>query len=380
MTVVHLIPQLRLGAGQYVVEFALRQVRAGARVMVVVSDDAEPPFVTDPVLVRVLTDRGVAVHAGGDFFHRDLDGLNDAVGRVRMLAVDGPWIGHAHTAMAGAVARRAGALAVVATCHGVAAGRPAAYDLQDALAWQFCDAVASPSRHWADRLASRFGVNVPYVIPVGLDLSAYPPIRRAAPASPSAPLRIVTMAEQTARKGLDVLIEAIGILAAQGVDVICHLFGRGDAAEALVDQARRLELLGTRIVFEGHVARPYERLDTFDLFVLPSRSDNQPVAAIEAMLAALPIAVSDVGGLGELARDGRCGWVVPPEDPQALADAIAEAAAESPAARDARGRSGETFARTTFDVEATMCAWAAIYRNVSGDRAGRLDEHVLRGT
>lgn len=369
MTVVHLIPQLRLGAGHYVVEFALRQVRAGARVMVVVSDDAELPFVTDPALVRALTDRGIAVHTGGDFFHRDLDTLNDAVSRVRGMIADGPWIGHAHTAMAGAVARRAGAAAVVATCHGVAANRPAAFDLQDALAWQLCDAVASPSRHWADRLASRFGVTAPHVVPVGLDLSAYPPIRRITPASPAAPLRIVTIAEHTARKGLDVLIETIGILAVRGVDVVCHLFGRGDATEALVDQARRLDFLGTRIVFEGHVARPYDRLEMFDLFVLPSRSDNQPVAAIEAMLAGLPLAVSDVGGLGDLARDGRCGWVAPPEDAHALAEAIAEAAAESPAARQARGRRGETFARMTFDVEATMRAWAAIYRSVAGTNA-----------
>jgi glycosyltransferase involved in cell wall biosynthesis len=372
MTVVHLIPQLRLGAGQYVVEFALRQVLDGARVMVVVSDDTEPPFVTDPALVRVLTDRGIAVHTGGDFFHRDLDGLNDAVSRARQLTADGPWIAHAHTAMAGAVARRAGAAAVVATCHGVAVGRPAAYDLQDALAWQFCDAVASPSRHWADRLASRFGVAAPHVIPVGLDLSAYPPIGRVAPASPAsaaAPLRIVTMAEHTARKGLDVLIDAIAIHAARGTGVVCHLFGRGDATEALVDQARRLGLHGPNVVFEGHVARPYDRLGMFDLFVLSSRSDNQPVAAIEAMLAGLPIAVSDVGGLGDLARDGQCGWVVPPEDPRALADTIAEAAAGGAAARHARGRRGETFARTTFDVDATTRAWAAIYRRVSGTDA-----------
>jgi glycosyltransferase involved in cell wall biosynthesis len=365
MTIVHLIPQLRLGAGHYVVEFALRQVRAGARVMVVVSDDAEPPFVTDPALVRVLTDRGLDVHTGGDFFHRDLDTLNDAVCRVRGLTSQGPWIGHAHTAMAGAVARRAGAAAVVATCHGVAAGRPAAYDLQDALAWQLCDAVASPSRHWADRLASRFGVTAPYVVPVGLDLSAYPPIRREPRPATAAPLRLVTVAEHTHRKGLDLLIDAIGILATRGVDVVCHLFGRGDATQALVRQARLSDPTGTRIVFEGHVARPYDRLAAFDLFVLPSRSDNQPVAAIEAMLAGLPLAVSDVGGLGELVNDGRCGWVVPPDDAAGLAGAIAEAAAEGPAAREARGRRGAAFARQTFDVEATMHAWAEIYRRVS---------------
>ena len=58
-----------------------------------------------------------------------------------------------------------------------------------------------------------------------------------------------------------------------------------------------------------------EQLDAADVFVLPSRQEGLPRAMIEAMARSLPCVGSDVGGISELIPD----WVVPPNDPQALA-------------------------------------------------------------
>jgi len=365
MRIVHLIPQLRFGAGRYVVDLAARQACAsgGDQVVVLVSADAEPPYQSDPQQIEELRGHGVRVAAAGDFFHRTVRGLTDAARQVARAGLGRPWLAHAHTAMAAAVARIAGAHAVVGTCHGVAQGRPEAMDLQDALAWQVCDAVTSPSRHWAARLTDGFAVDRPLVMPYGLNLATYPRRQRQARGD-SQPIRLVTVAEQTHRKGLDVLLDAMPAIWAVAPTVECHLLGDGDAAASLRAHAARVDDTGRRVVFHGHQPGPYERLGAFDIFVLPSRSDNQPIAAIEAMLAALPVIASDVGGLGELVRDGGCGWTVPPGDPSALSTAITAAVRAADSSRLELGTRGEAFARRQFDVTSAVSAMADLYERL----------------
>lgn len=358
MKVLHLVPQLRLGAGRYVVDLAKQQARRGHAVRVLVSADAEPPFTTDPALAAELRAAGVAVDAAGDFFRRRVPSLLEAGRVVRAVAGSTEWLAHAHTAMAAAVARRAGAAAVIGTCHGVAPARPEAMDVQDLLAWSLCDRVTTPSQAWAHRLSSEFGVPDVAVVPVGIDLTRYPPVERR---PGGVPLRVVCVAEQTHRKGLDLLIEAVARAVRAGLDVTCHFFGRGDAAGELRRIARSADPDGRRFVFAGHVAEPYTRLGGFDLFALPSRADNQPVAAIEAMLAGLPLVVSDVGGLGDLVRSSDGGWVVHPEDAGALTRALASAARAGRDALEHCGRRAAAYARQTFDVTRTARRFDALY-------------------
>ena len=56
--------------------------------------------------------------------------------------------------------------------------------------------------------------------------------------------------------------------------------------------------------------------------MLPSLNEGLPLAAMEAMLAGVPIVATDAGGTGEIVRDGVTGLLVPPGDPRALSEAI----------------------------------------------------------
>ena len=88
-------------------------------------------------------------------------------------------------------------------------------------------------------------------------------------------------------------------------------------------ERRALEQLarahGVEATFHGHVADAVDRLGTLDVFVLPSRAENFPIALLEAMSWALPSVATTVGGIPEMIEAGESGLLVPPDDVDALA-------------------------------------------------------------
>jgi len=375
--IVHAIAQLRFGAGRYVVDTAVEQHRRHpGRVSVVIGDDGEEPWVSSPVQIAELESHGIPVVRCGDLFHRDVRGFKAAAERLRRLArpkgralrAEGDWLPgsvvHAHTAMTAVVARWAGAPIVVCSCHGWSHERPAAFDLQDALAFSMADAVTTPSTHWARVLKERAGLDDVPLIPYGFDLARYPH-RVPRPAATDRRLRVVCVGELTARKGPDVLLDAMALLWRRHPGAEVHFIGDGDQATAVRAHARSLDPSGSRVVFHGLVPAPYAMLGEFDLFALASRSDNQPVAIVEAMLAGLPVVSTDVGGIAELIEGGQCGRVVAPNAPGPLAEALCALIVAGAEGRAAMGARGERFARHTFDVRRHVTALDEIYRPVN---------------
>lgn len=99
------------------------------------------------------------------------------------------------------------------------------------------------------------------------------------------------------------------------------LVGDGETrpqAEALRDALA----LGDTVHFAGTRQDVPALLRAMTVFVLSSRHEGMPVAVLEAMACGVPVVTTDVGGIGELVRDGETARIVPPGDPQALADAL----------------------------------------------------------
>jgi glycosyltransferase involved in cell wall biosynthesis len=363
-TIFHVIAQLRLGAGRVVADAAIEQARGrGHRVTVCVSADADEHWRTDPRLVSELARHNIAVRTIGDFFHRRTDLLHEAAARLRELRTGstGTVIVHAHTAMAAAVGHWAGPGALIATCHGWGIGRTAEMDLQDSLAYQLCDSVVTYSRYWADRLVSDLAVPSPVILPMGLDLERFPRLPEKQRCL-SDPLRLVTVCELTPRKGVDLLLNAMPAVWERRPEAELHIVGHGESTADLQLLAAKLDPGMTRVFFHGAVPHPYDQLANYDLFVLASRSDNLPVAILEAMLAGLPIVATAVGGVPDLISAAGCGRVLPPESSAALAEATLAMAEQGRRKLAALGRKGERFGRRRFDGRKANLEIERIYR------------------
>ena len=100
--------------------------------------------------------------------------------------------------------------------------------------------------------------------------------------------------------------------------------GAGPDERALVESTDKLGLTG-RIDLVGWLDPPAlrERLAQATALVLPSRRENYPLVLLEAMAAGVPVVATRVGGIPEMIDDGSSGLLVPPEDPDELAVALA---------------------------------------------------------
>jgi glycosyltransferase involved in cell wall biosynthesis len=358
LRVVHIIAQLRAGAGRYVVDTATAQhQREPGTVAVVVSANAEAPWQSSQKLIAELRSVDVPVFCCGDFFHRDSTGLRAASQALRdaLFGLGATWpqttVVHAHTAMAGLIAKWAGAPRVVVTCHGWGHRRPLDHDLQDALAYSLCDGICSPSEAWAATIRDKTPIeNVP-VFPYGINLHRIP--AAAVERCTERAFRIVCVAELSPRKGCDVLLHAAPLVWQRLPDVEFHFVGDGDQADALQRTAQIIDPSGHRIHFHGAVDDATAMLGAFDLFALPTRSDNQPIAIIEAMAAGLAVVSTRVGGIPQVVADSGCGLVVPPDDPVAFAEALVELLSMPEQQRRHFGTRGRAYV-ATFDIDSHL--------------------------
>lgn len=182
-----------------------------------------------------------------------------------------------------------------------------------------------------------------HVIPNGVTIQ-----RLAAPAA--RPVRtILTVANLRPEKAHDVLLRAAAMLAPTRPELRVVFAGDGPRDAELRALAATLGL-ADRVEFLGHVDDVPSLLARAGAFVLPSRSEAFPNAAMEAMAAGLPVVASAVGGLLDLVDHGRTGLLVPVDDAGAFAAAIDQLMADpARAARIGAAAREDVMNRYSFD-------------------------------
>ena len=125
------------------------------------------------------------------------------------------------------------------------------------------------------------------------------------------------------QKGLDTLLDAFGRVRKERPQLRLVIAGRGKDWRKLREMLEAADLLES-VELRGNPDRGavLELMSGALALVMPSRLEGLPMVPAEAMAAGVPVIASEVGALEEVVEHGRTGLLVPPEDPQALAEAI----------------------------------------------------------
>ncbi len=162
---------------------------------------------------------------------------------------------------------------------------------------------------------------------MGVDMSRFTLREVKAPGSS---LQIISVARLTEKKGLHVAIEACRLLKARSVDFHYRILGIGPwerRLRTLIEQFQLEDVIEMPGFKPSHEVKAM--LDEADVFLLPSVTgadgdmEGIPVALMEAMAVGIPVVSTVHSGIPELIDADQSGWLVPENDPQALADKLA---------------------------------------------------------
>lgn len=159
-------------------------------------------------------------------------------------------------------------------------------------------------------------------------------------------------------KGVDILLRALSHVP----EWFALVVGEGPQREPLVQLASELGV-GERVRFAGYLPILDSAWAVCDVAVVPSRREGLGLFALEAMAAEKPVVASKTGGLAEIVRHGETGWLVKPEDPHALADALRQVLA----LRDSwyeMGRRGREYVAGHFTWRETAQQLLECYRSL----------------
>jgi glycosyltransferase involved in cell wall biosynthesis len=222
--------------------------------------------------------------------------------------------------------------------------------------------------------AERFGLerSKARVIHPAVDTNYFSPAPRA-DAEPGA-LRVVGVGELNWIKGYDDALEAIALLVREGVPVSYEIIGAEPAADSgkASDRARLLYLvhelgLEGRVRLLGELSQEAvrERLRSADVLLQASLSEGLPNTVLEAMACALPVVVTDCGGLREAVEHGVEGLVCPRRSPRGLAEALAALWRDPELARGL-GAGGRARVCAEFTLEGQLESWRRLYEELLG--------------
>jgi len=303
----------------------------------------------------------------------------------RLLRRERPDVLHTHSAKAGVLGRWAGWLArvpvIVHTPHGhvlYGYARGLAnrlYLLAERVCAPITDSLVALSEgEKRESVEAGIGRQDQWVvIPSGVDVDGIVP-RSVSPGGSASPLRVGCIARLEHVKGVDVLVRAAARLAgthAAGCQIL--VWGDGRQHDELVALADRVGAAGL-LRFVGTEQPVGQFLASLDLYVQPSRNEGMGRALVLAQGAGLPAVASNVCGIPDVVRDGETGVLVAPEDPAALAEAIA-GLLDDDTRRSTLGAAARSWIMTAdetghprFSTGAMLWRLERLYRRLGGRR------------
>jgi glycosyltransferase involved in cell wall biosynthesis len=161
------------------------------------------------------------------------------------------------------------------------------------------------------------------------------------------------------QKGVDVAVRALPAVRERHPTAELVVLGEGPERPSLERLAHDLDV---PVHLPGRVPDVAEWLRRADLLVHPARWEGFGLALLEAMLASLPVVATNVSSIPEIVADRETGLLVSPDEPAALATAVAEVLDEP----QGFGEAGRKRARSEFSVARMADRTLEVYRGLAG--------------
>jgi len=175
---------------------------------------------------------------------------------------------------------------------------------------------------------------------------------------------IAAMGRLTRQKGFDLLLSAFSAISVRHPKWNLLILGEGELRRELEELRDKLGL-ANRVVFPGLVADPARLLRTAELFVMASRFEGFPYAALEAMASGLPVIYTDCpSGPREIIRHGIDGILVPNENVERLATAMDHLMTSEEERKRLALRAPDVIKR--FSLERTISQWESLFNEFAG--------------
>lgn len=360
LRVMHVVVSGEIGGAERIVaELASRQAQTGARHQAAV-------ITPNPALAGYFASAGVRIHDRGNaresplaYLVRSL-GPSDVAWLAELLARERIDVVHTHTFgshVLGTRAARRARVRQVRTEHDVAHYFDPSCSLFTRWAAARTDRLVAVSRYVYTVLARTAPRAAPRMTVVrnGLDSSYWVP---GAPPAQGRPFRAGIVCRLTARKRIDVAVEAAAMA---GVDLL--VVGEGEEKARLTEIARRA---GASVTFAGRHADPRPLVAQCDVVLSTTVDEPFGLSVLEALAMQRPVIVGAGGGMREIVKDGITGWLVAEPTPAAFAAAIA-LARDDRSRLQAMGVEGRRFVTSECQVDRMCEGYAAVYRSVLAD-------------
>ena len=265
--------------------------------------------------------------------------------------------------------RRAGRVALMATWHNAVLGgglRRRVVAALETLAARRADLTLGASQ---DLVRRALALGAPAAASAPVAAPALPPPTRnpddiRSELGATGRRLVVAVGRLAPQKDYGTLLEAVRLLVARhdGVEVLVVIAGDGPERHLL---QTFIDMHRVPVVLLGHRSDVADLLHAADAYVLSSVWEARALVIQEAMRAGTPVVATEVGGIPELTGDGADAQLVPPGDPDALAEAVFGVLTDDALRADLAER-GRRQARTWPDEDATAADLARHYRRMAG--------------
>ncbi len=175
-------------------------------------------------------------------------------------------------------------------------------------------------------------------------------------------------------KGLLTLLTAFWKVASEHPSAFLALVGSGAGQMLSVEDELRAAVASSgfadRVAFTGRLDAVEDALRASDVFVFPSEYEALGLSLLEAAACGLPAVASRTGGIVDVVEDGRSGWLVPPRDPERLAQGLRRLLRDAQERRRL-GVRGREAALERFDERDSVARYRALFRELAERRVSR---------